>query len=61
MNKVEQYKELDRIDGNNDDETTNLPEREALLKAMTNEEIDELINWMQNIQGKIYLSKFKKK
>ena len=32
MNKVEQYKELDRIDGNNDDETTNLPEREALLK-----------------------------
>ena len=61
MNKVEKYKELDRIEENNDENTTNLPEREALLKTMTNEEIDELINWMQNIQGKIYLSKFKKK
>lgn len=61
MNKVEKYKELDRIEENNDENTTNLPEREALLKTMTNEEIDELINWMQNVQGKIYLSKFKKK
>ena len=61
MNKVEKYKELDRLEENNDENTTNLPEREALLKTMTNEEIDELINWMQNVQGKIYLSKFKKK
>lgn len=61
MNKVEKYKELDRIEENNDENTTNLPEREALLKTMTNEEIDKLTNWMQNVQGKIYLSKFKKK
>lgn len=60
MSKVEQYKKLTARGGNTDSVNTR-PEREALLKNMTNEEIDELINWMQNIQGKIYLSKFKKK
>lgn len=60
MSKVEQYKKLTARGGNTDSVNTR-PEREALLKTMTNEEIDELINWMQNIQGKIYLSKFKKK
>lgn len=60
MSKVEQYKKLTARGGNTDSVNTR-PEREALLRTMTNEEIDELINWMQNIQGKIYLSKFKKK
>ena len=35
-------------------------ERERVLKEMSNEEIDKLIESMQNIYGKIYLSKFKK-
>lgn len=60
MSKVEQYKKLSMMGGNTEEKDTRA-EREALLKTMTNEEIDELINWMQNIQGKIYLSKFKKK
>ena len=34
--------------------------REEALKRMSNEEIDKLIEAMQNIYGKIYLSKFKK-
>lgn len=34
--------------------------REEALKKMSNEEIDKLIEAMQNIYGKIYLSKFKK-
>lgn len=35
-------------------------EKEEALKEMSNEEIDKLIEAMQNIYGKIYLSKFKK-
>ena len=35
-------------------------EKEEALKKMSNEEIDKLIEAMQNIYGKIYLSKFKK-
>lgn len=60
MEKVEQYKKLTARGGNPEGVNTK-DKREALLKAMTNEEIDELIKWMPNIYGKIYLSKFKKK
>ncbi|MBP3806441.1 MAG: hypothetical protein J6I76_21550 [Oribacterium sp.] len=35
-------------------------EREKALKKMTNEEIEEVIKGTPNIQGKIYLSSFKK-
>lgn len=34
--------------------------REAQLKKMSNAEIDNLINHMHNVQGKIYLKSFKK-
>ena len=54
MNKVEKYKSIDN-------EKHSRKEREDLLKTMTNEEIDELIKLMPVVQGKIYVSKFKKK
>ena len=54
MNKVEKYKSIDN-------EKHSRKEREDLLKTMTNEEIDELIKLMPIVQGKIYVSKFKKK
>lgn len=53
MNNIEKFKQL------NDNGTKE--EREKLLKAMTNEEINELINnWAGTPQCKIYLKSFKK-
>ena len=51
--KIEEYKKLNEKDGTR-------TEREKLLKAMDNKEIDELIKSTSNIQAKNYLSKFKK-
>ena len=34
-------------------------EKEEALRQMTDEEIDELISTVDNIQGKIFYSKFK--
>ena len=54
MDKVKLYKSMDN-------ENYTRKQREDLLKTMTNEEIDELIKLMPVVQGKIYVSKFKKK
>ena len=35
-------------------------EREAVLRAMSNEDIDKLISTCGTPQGKVYLKKFKK-
>lgn len=54
IDKVKLYKSMDN-------ENYTRKQRENLLKTMTNEEIDELIKLMPVVQGKIYVSKFKKK
>ena len=51
-----EYRTLDELIKDYPDKT----EREAHLKRMSNQEIDTLISHMRNIQGKIYLSSFKK-
>ena len=51
-----EYKTLDELV----QKFPNKTEREEQLKKMSNEEIDVLINHMRNIQGKVYLKKFKK-
>lgn len=57
MNKVEKYKSMCSREGGK----STKKEKEELLKTMTNEELDELINWMDNIYGKIWIKSFKKK
>ena len=57
MNKVEKYKSMCSLGGGK----STKKDKEELLKTMTNDELDELINWVDNIYGKIWIKSFKKK
>lgn len=56
MNLVDKYKSLCSVEGGNGTKK----QKEELLKKMTNEEIDKIIKWTNNMCGKIWLSSFKK-
>jgi len=56
MNKVDKYKSLCSKEGGNGTKK----EKEELLEEMTNEEIEQLIKWTDNMYGKIWLNSFKK-
>ena len=55
-NKVDKYKSLCSVEGGNGTKK----EKEKLLRQMTNEEIDKLIDWTDNLYGKIWIKSFKK-
>lgn len=56
MNKVDKYKSLCSAEGGSGTKE----QKEELLKQMSDEEIDKIINWTQNLYGKIWVKSFKK-
>ena len=55
-NLVDEYKSLCSVEGGHGTKA----EKEKLLKQMSDEEIDKLINWTDNLYGKIWIKSFKK-
>lgn len=55
-NLVDEYKSLCSVEGGNGTKA----EKEELLKQMSDEEIDKLIKWTDNLYGKIWLKTFKR-
>ena len=55
-NLVDEYKSLCSVEGGNGTKE----EKEKLLKQMSDEELDKLINWTTNLYGKIWIKSFKK-
>lgn len=53
---VDKYKSLCSVEGGNGTKE----EKEKLLRQMDDEELDKLINWTQNLYGKIWIKSFKK-
>lgn len=56
MSLVDEYKSLCSAEGGKGTKK----EKEELLKQMSDEEIDKLIKWTNNMYGKIWLNTFKK-
>jgi hypothetical protein len=56
MNKVDKYKSMCSVEGGK----STKQEKEKLLKTMTDEELDKLIKWTDNMYGKIWIKSFKK-
>lgn len=55
-NLVDEYKSLCSVEGGSGTKE----EKEKLLKQMSDEELDKLINWTTNLYGKIWIKSFKK-